>query len=181
MSDTDFLPLTKEERERLVSRIMLWPEELAWAKRDLLRYEVTVSTLEALSDAIHACCSSAEAEITSLTRDLVDANADIKRLRARLRCAQDDATFCDNRVSAAEAEAARLRPLAEVGEAVEEMAGHDWMLCPPGHIGNRLWTVLDGKTGDLIGEGDTPLAALRAAEEDADCTFRGVPSSQLGG
>ena len=85
-------------------------------------------------------------------------------------CYSDDAIALwntrvpDARVAALGAELARLREKAELGEAVEEMAGHDWMLCPPGHIGNRLWTVLDGKTGDLIGEGDTPLAALRAAK-----------------
>ena len=67
-------------------------------------------------------------------------------------------------VAALEVEVERLSSLAATGEAVKGMAGHDWMLCPPGHIGNSAWTVLDGKTGDLVGAGDTALAALRAAK-----------------
>jgi len=90
-------------------------------------------------------------------------------------------------------------PLAATGEAVGAMPV-DWMLL---HWMERDWLVYKHATfTDWDGmedwheiqaenpcdeegvdrwRGDTALAALRAAEEGADCTLRGVPSSQLGG
>ena len=109
----DFSPLTKEERERLVTdnekalaecAKMGW--EIDWATRDLIRYEATVAALEA--------------------------------------------------------EIARLREKAEVGEAVEAMGIGDDL-----ERGSEMaWTLTRRIPGCRLAghwHGDTALAALRGA------------------
>lgn len=76
-----------------------------------------------------------------------------------------DATVkeCEERIDALDAELARLRPLAEIGESSNSM--------PVGfglsHAADNLWLVWDSRGGEDVDEtcGPTPLVALNKLAE----------------
>jgi len=133
----EYKPLTKEARELACDAARHFVGDWMPGPFDantILRYEATVAALEAENEA----------------------------LRCHLSCAEDDATFCNAKRNEAETELARLRPLAEVGEAVEAMP-----------VGWRVARYLHGfgagpeDADDVLGAGTTALAALRMARLDA--------------
>jgi hypothetical protein len=139
---TEYVPLTKEEREEVAARIArmycaAYQTEthgsLALAIR---RYAATVAALEAELDACRKGSAAWE---------------DSARYESKMR-------------ADAEAEVKRLTPLAEVGEAVEGMGVHDTLR----RTREDTWTMYTNAqfnaTYDRTEDGPTPVAAMRAAK-----------------
>ena len=81
----------------------------------------------------------------------------------------------DERNAALEAELARLRPLAATGEAVNNLPRGKALLHTANIMstvfGGAEWAVIEARSMVMIGganEGDTALAALRAAKGEGD-------------